>query len=538
VTGTVLHLDTDAWLPVTYTDSRARKVSLTTLFTDAHLIAGLNLQSPPGYSSLLRILTALTYRITALCDPEVPVEVWHDERTRIMVQGRFAPTAAREYFECWHHRFDLFDEQRPWRQDPRLRTECDAPAGLTTLLADRPSGKNPAWFSTFNDRNPGTASPALAVEHMLIRQAYGPLGRCQARETLDGHRSADFTYVGAQRARVSFHPVGHTMFDTLMAHLVPAITFPEAEVASDLADWETPTLAVTLGVKPPPSGFVSLLANDHGHAVLLESAPHPQDPAAPPVITDGYLTWRYADKATGNAIGFDPYLSYQNTAAGPKPRMADAGRDLWRDLPALLATPGAPRVGGGYAPPVVMRALPGLPDTVLADLRIASYGFVQHGFQPKDADWTSGVSPAILSALAENPDDPTAGMYPAAVTEWVHAADEELTVLRGALYRTFLQARAVKPKSELAAAWGDHAAPLFWQKARDQFDAAFLAAGSGAEFAALAATVNDGLREITLSVFDDVTRGVHDPRGVWAVAKCRPRRHRATLRTEQGAHTP
>jgi CRISPR system Cascade subunit CasA len=519
---TSFHLDTQPWLPVTYADGTPAQVSLRTLLADAHKITTINFGSPPAAASLLRILSALTYRVTGLDSVTLSADDWHDQRKNILARGQFDAAAITAYFDAWHHRFDLFDVDRPWRQEPRLRDQCSAPAGINTLIVERPAGNNPTVFSAFHDNAPGAASIAEAVEALLVRQFYGPQGRCQSR-ALPGQKStANFTYVGPLRARISYHPVGATLFETLLAHLVPPLAWPFTDPTKpDLAEWETPDLPNPDGTKPHSAGIVGLLANDSGHGVLLIPG---HDETGVTVVIDGYLTWRFTDKTAGNLIGGDPYLSYRyDTKGTPIPRTADTGRDMWRDLPALLADPhGTHRNPENWQQPLIATAIAELPVDVLTRLRMAAYGFVQHAFQPNNHDWNSALSPAVFEAAATNPHDPTAHEYLTAIPAWVATAEAEARVLSQALFRALRDGRGLDPKGEPVKAWSQAATPAYWQQAFTAFDDA-LAAPDGAAFAATVLDAPARLRQITIALYDRTTGAVRDSRGLLAVTKHRPR---------------
>ena len=458
------------------------------------------------------------YRVTGLDDSSPSVADWNRARNDTYRDGRFDQGKVDAYFTQWHHRFDLFDSDRPWRQEPRLATECDGPAGLNSLVVTRPSGNNSTLFSPYHDANPGTATIAEAVEYLLIAAFYGSLGRCQAR-AVNGSRSANFTYLGPVRARTSYHPFAPTTFGTFLAHLVPpaAIDLDPASGTPDLAEWETDLLPNAASVKPGPAGIVSLLANDSGHAILLVPDANGHS------VTDAYVTWRFSDKSAGNVLGWDPYLSYKPAPKGPVARVSDTGRDMWRDLPAMLTSPTNPPPAADFQPPLVVASLRALPIAELATLRMAAHSYAQHAFQPTSKDWLTSMSPAVFVALAANAADATAHRYGPAVTEWVTAAEAEALTLRTALYRALRDARNLDPKGEQVKAWQRAATPGYWQDAYAVFDQSLASAVDGGAFEATAAYAPALLREITVRLYDTTTSAVREPRGLLAVAEHRPR---------------
>lgn len=145
------------WIPVTWLDGKPgpSHVSLRSLFLHAREIRTLAIPEAPAHSALLRVLYALTARITML--DEAGPGSWGDRREDILEQGfpeqsielpdgRRAGIAG--YFDQWSHRFDLFDRDRPWLQDPRLPDQCDRSrtAGVHKLVMSRSAGNNHSWF--------------------------------------------------------------------------------------------------------------------------------------------------------------------------------------------------------------------------------------------------------------------------------------------------------------------------------------------------------------------------------------------------------
>ena len=520
MTGT-FDLARDRWLPVTLTDGTVADVGLAEAFLRAHEIADLAGLNPPARAGLYRVLTALTYRITGLDDTSDSDDPWPRERVAALAKGHFDPAAVEAYFERWAHRFDLFDPDRPFLQDPALAAECPAgPCGLTTILWERPGGQNAhTLFSPYHEANPGTATILEAVEALLAATYYGPSGRCQTRAHGGGKGSANFTYIGPLRSRVSYHPVGSTLFVTLLAHLVApnTVDLPNPNRVADLPEWEWESLPPTSGAKPRPVGPVSLLTGNNGHAMLLVPS---QGGGG---VSDGYFSWRYALKDDAQPVGFDPYLSYRNEKGKVISRQADAGREAWRDVAGILAAVTATPDPVTYQPPQVTTAMTTLPLPTLATIRMAALGYVQHGFQPVNEDWYASIAPArILTALSDHA-DPDAVAYRTAVPEWVSVADAEAQTLSGALHRAYTQGHNVDPTSDRAQAWSSAATTRFWVAAHRAFRDAFAAHPGGQAFADAIPATKPALRRIVIDLYRDQTSSVRDGRAMAAVAKNQPR---------------
>ncbi|MFI6359823.1 type I-E CRISPR-associated protein Cse1/CasA [Streptomyces sp. NPDC050743] len=382
----------EPWIPVQLVTGEPVRLGLRELFKRAHEIADLQLPVPPAAAGLLRVLAVITARIgrdagVRLDDAGVAEDIgkWLTLRRRVLKQGRFDPDAVDAYLdtEVPAGRFDLFDAQRPFLQDPRLTTQCvDAkgapnPSGVNKLVLGRPTGINGAvLFGHFTDTAPVPVPAHEAVWHLLAQLYFGPSGQCTPRRiTAQRAGSGD---AAPLRKSVSYFAWAPQLFTTL----VLAVPSPQAE-----ADWETPDacpweeeLNDPLGPVKPVTWPGRLLTGRFRHAVLLvPSADHRS-------VTDAYITWSTHESAHQVR---DPYQILDRRKDGAfQPREADGGRALWRDLDSLLLKDS---LQDAQRPP----CLEDLPKTLLPSLRVRAYGFEQDG-QQKDSVWFQATTPTIL----------------------------------------------------------------------------------------------------------------------------------------------
>lgn len=389
-TSTFSLLD-EPWIPVRWAptappsasgEARGR-VGLRELLVRSADIAGLAIPDPPAHSALLRILYALTARVTKL-DEAGPGD-WGERRWAVVDAGRLPEKEIEEYLAAYGERFFLYDPQggRPWMQDARLEVQCDADntAGVNKLVVTRPAGNNHAWFRHGSDAAPDFPAVSEAVLNLLVWHYYGPSGRCSSRE-VNGIKSASMK-AGPLRTALSYHPEGDTLFETLLAGLVP----PETTVrrAQDQCPWEWDELPDPDGKLPEPSGPCSRLTACSQHALLLVPGGENGE-----VVRDAYITWAYR---SGRIPRDDDFLIWQISQQGNRyPRPADSQRALWRDLDALLlqhptgtAQPEQPKVFDSAA-------------EVSEFLRVRALGFEQEG-QAKDTQFVDGSTPPVLGFL-------------------------------------------------------------------------------------------------------------------------------------------
>jgi CRISPR system Cascade subunit CasA len=381
----------EPWIPVRLLTGESVRVGLQQLFLRAHEIEDLVLPVPPAAAGLLRILAGITARIARdagerLDDADVAedIEDWHALRSRILKRGRFDPDVVNAYFdqEVPAGRFDLFDEQRPFLQDPRLAAECvDAkgapnPSGVNKLVLGRPTGVNGAvLFGHFTDTAPVSVPAAEAAWHLIAQLYFGPSGQCTPRRITDQRTGSGDA--APLRKSVSYFAWAPELFTSL----VLAVPNPQTEAdgeAVDACPWEE-ELNAPLEPLPAMTWPGRLLMGRFRHAVLLKPSGDGRS------VIDAYITWSTHEVASQAR---DPYQILERRKDDVfQPREADGARALWRDLDALLLkdSPDAQR------PP----CLEDLPKSLLPSLRVRAYGFEQDG-QQKDSVWFQATTPPVL----------------------------------------------------------------------------------------------------------------------------------------------
>lgn len=377
---------TRGWLPVRQGGHR-RSVGLRELFLQAHELTDIEIALPPGASGLWRVLAVIAARVTGLDDVTLSADEWLDLREEVLEAGGFDPRRVEGYFERYASRFDLFDAERPWLQDPRLREQCAKSSGINKLVLTRPAGNNQVWFTHFTDLAAVPLPAEEAVIHLLAQLYYGPSGRCTSR-TVAGRSEAN-SKAGPLRRTISYHPLGRTVFESLVAGIPFAPDYDHDGV--DVAPWEAGELFDPLRGPARPSGVAGVLTGRFQHAILLQ----PSDDGT--AVVDAYITWAWRDR---EFPALDPYLVYQpNKQTGEEfARQADANRALWRDFDSLILDDAGDE---HRRRPAVLRDAEELRGTLLETLRVRAYGFDQDG-QTRDKEWTVAVTPAVL-ATAKDP---------------------------------------------------------------------------------------------------------------------------------------
>ncbi|MDT0476188.1 type I-E CRISPR-associated protein Cse1/CasA [Streptomyces griseoviridis] len=390
-----MNLFDEPWIPVRWLPGRdgPDSLGLRNLLERCQDIEALDIPLAAAQSALLRVLYALTARVTGL--DEDPDGGWMRRRADILKDRALPPNGIEKYVSGWHERFFLFDGAtgRPWLQDPRLAVECTESSGVNKLVMTRPSGNNHSWFGHTRDSAPDAPSAATAVLYLLMWHYYGASGKCTAR-ALHGERISEAKY-GPLCRSLSYHPEGDSLLVTLLAGLVRPNT--EVRREEDLCPWERDEQTDPAGAPPVPVGPCGWWTDTSRHALLL------QPDARGARVTDARITWAYR---LPGAVD-DPYLIWGRKLVRKKgeeaevevrsARPAKANRALWRDLDGLLRhrPPEAEGETTTVQPPKVFDTAVELTD----QLRVRALGFDQD--KAKNIQFVSGLTPATVGHLTD-----------------------------------------------------------------------------------------------------------------------------------------
>jgi CRISPR system Cascade subunit CasA len=449
----------DPWVDVRAA-TRYHQVGLREFLLNAHHFDDLAVAIPPAASALLRIAVAITARITGLDDPDLTADEWTARRRALLAHpDGFDPTAVNAYFN--RHHFEVFDPVRPWLQDPALSTECDQPTGINRLIHGRPAGNNLAWFSPHTDTDPAPIPTAEALHHLLIHHYYGPSG-CVTPRTARKSRHRRAT-AGPLRSTISFHPLGNTLYETLLAG-IPKFLGDE-QTLPDHCPWEEPHPPEPHTHPHPVTWPGRLLTGRSRHAILLI----PGDDGT--TVTNAYLTWATQHP---KLHATDPYLIITTDPTKPirrrrTPRRADADRAWWRELDTLLLAPDEQHTSRR---PEIFDTLNDLPPALRRTLRIRIHAFDQDT-KTLDRLWYTAITPPLLNWTQEH--DPQRAER---IAECCRAAEQvaaRLTTAANHAWRQTLHPHTTAPRPRTAAerptsgAWTAPTRALYWELAEPIF---------------------------------------------------------------------
>jgi CRISPR system Cascade subunit CasA len=333
-------LTREPWIPCERADGTRVELSLRDVLLQAHELRAVHDGSPLVTAALHRILIAIAHRAV---DGPKDEAAW-----RALWQARrFDPGSVDAYLVKWRHRFDVFDEKRPFMQSTgmtakplqaiRLRTECS------------PYGSPVEIFAHRADDAPTDLSPAEAARAMLGVFLFhrggivsGPMG---GRAYVKGGPLATAAMVLL---------VGDTVFETVVLNVLvyDGCARPFAAKA-DLPEWERDS------PRPPrpstPAGWLDLLTWP-SRSVFLSAA-------RGRVVT--------AQLAGGLDIDtpslLDPMAAYTKSDEGWRAFKLDPDRVAWRDSAALFRLR-----DDATTPPAAIRAMAGRVRDGVVDAAVAT----------------------------------------------------------------------------------------------------------------------------------------------------------------------
>jgi len=427
----VTHLATDPLIPVTRSDGTSTRLGLRDLLVNAHEVRHLDIPIPPAESGLLRILYTITCRVTGL-DAHEDRKPWAEHRNKILTAGKFDATAVDTYLA--KYTWDLFDDQRPWMQDPRLIEQAERKTA-NVLDMTRPGDNSAIWWKhTHADHAPPLPAHE-ALQWLITHHYYGSGGAGGKRTVTHNDKTVSDQYMssGPLRSVVAYYPLGTTLFETLLAG-IPA---PSHTTTGDVAPWESDPNQ-PLGIPPAPTWPARILTGQSRHAILLDHTDNEVDGV--------YLTWAWKERHTPI---LDPFCIHNidPKTSEPRPLRADTSRAAWRDFDALLADRPT------HTRPTVLGDALNLPDDLQDILRVRAIGWHQDR-QATNTGWYVSETPPLLRYMDEH--DPAR----AALAETLVAtADKVYEVMRKALRNAWKAADLGDTKT---CVWLEPADHLYW----------------------------------------------------------------------------
>jgi len=258
----------ETWIPCLTQDGTFSMRNLRGVLLSAHEIREIHAELPPMTASLLMLLLAVLYR-------SLQVETEDDWQT-CWNRTCFDPQTINLYLDQWHARFDLFDPEHPFYQDPligkrpkditNLKGNAIEPKSVNGLILHSSNGDAATLFDHSLDEEGVSFSSDQMARYLLMIQGFSLGGMTSASI------SADKFYKDSPHCRgVVFFLRGQNLFETLMLNLIAEEGLPEPlkRTDQDKPAWESEdTLANDRDI---PLGITDFLTWQSRRLYLLPS---------------------------------------------------------------------------------------------------------------------------------------------------------------------------------------------------------------------------------------------------------------------------
>ena len=194
------------WIPVLTKTSGQKLYSLKGIFEESEHITQL-MGNPLEAAVCYRLLFAIAKSATDPRQPHEWLESWNDkEKFRISVL---------QYLQAQQTKFDLYDQKRPFLQNPNLSLGKRSPA---ELVYHRAKGNNPVFLDSSQTGDPRPINSGEAALGLLVLHAYGGSGTGGLNE-LNGSKK-DTMYAGPLCARMIAVIEGSNLLETVLLNTV------------------------------------------------------------------------------------------------------------------------------------------------------------------------------------------------------------------------------------------------------------------------------------------------------------------------------
>ena len=366
----------ERWIPCLMLDGTASDLGLLETLTRAHEIREVFDPSPLITVALHRLLLAILHsNFGPGC-----VEEWK----AIWDTGHFHKGVLEDYFQQWHNRFNLFDEEQPFYQVAEFGEVKVKLVPISDLLPETARGNNPSLFDhTFDDTclplQPGAAARGLVALYSF---------------KLGGLSGLESNFVDAPSARnVLFLVLGDDLFQTLMLNFVhydTDINEPISGLGQDCPIWEQDRPADS----SIPKGYLDYLT---WQTLSLRLRP---DVEHAPQLRIKEIDMALGRNLKNDGIFFDPAVAYKkDKKTGWVGLRLREGKALWRDSTSLFFSVAEERLH-----PTTMRWIALLIQKGIVDrsaiYRVDAYGLCTT--QAKIEFWRHERMPLPLDYLADD----------------------------------------------------------------------------------------------------------------------------------------
>lgn len=319
----------EPWLLCLNQQNEVKTFSIVDALIDAHQIKSVESDLPIVKGALYLFLLAFVWSVFNLEHDDEWKDLWNE--------GKFSKEIIQSYASRWENRFDLFDANHPFYQDPKIgsrkkdlknlkKGQAPEQKAISGLLLHLSSGSNATLFNHSMDDLPATYSPAEAAQLLIMLQAFSLGGMSSASIAKDRYYKDSLFGRG-----VLFLNRGGNLFETLTLNLVPNNSGLIKISKEDRPSWEQ--------VDPfevdrfSPEGPADLLTWQSRRIQFI-----PQENRHAISVSEFYVAPGHGVVETYQ----NPFYQYRLIKSGGDqsftPLRFRAGRSLWRDSSAILNT--------------------------------------------------------------------------------------------------------------------------------------------------------------------------------------------------------
>lgn len=325
------NLLTEPWIRVRLRDNTVREVSLTEALVSAQDYADLAGEMPTQNAAVLRLLLAVLFTVFSRVDtkgesrPLMQSDDALERWSELWQLGHFPAEPVRDYLEQWKDRFWLFHPTHPFWQVPTLSNGI-AFDGKKLNGERAESGNKTPLFQNISKTECAVLTYAQAARWLIYQNGYDERGGRPKAGNKPRHGVGWLGQIGFVAVK------GKNLYETLLRNMVFS-TGQNAIQEEQAPCWEREHIRTEQSVEiVMPKNQAELLTLQSRRILLIRSE------EMPGVVGYEVLGGDYWDSE--NAFGEQMTLwrrtSKENEKVTYEPQQHEMGKQLWRELPAML----------------------------------------------------------------------------------------------------------------------------------------------------------------------------------------------------------
>ena len=325
------NLLTEPWVRVRRPDNTVQEVSLTDALLHAQDYVDLAGEMPTQDAAVLRLLLAVLFTVFSRVDAKgkpQPLAQSDDALERwseLWQLGHFPAEPVRDYLEQWKDRFWLFHPTHPFWQVPTLSNGI-AFDGKKLNGERAESGNKTPLFQNISKAECAVLTYAQAARWLIYQNGYDERGGRPKAGNKPRHGVGWLGQIGFVAVK------GKNLYETLLRNMAFS-TEQDALREKQLPCWEREHARTEQSVEiVMPKNQAELLTLQSRRILLIRSE------EMPGVVGYEVLGGDYWDSE--NAFGEQMTLwrrtSKENEKVTYEPQQHEMGKQLWRELPAML----------------------------------------------------------------------------------------------------------------------------------------------------------------------------------------------------------